>query len=258
MTIKNLKFNDIGQSAFLFAGGFALLIRQMISELVRKPLELRLTIDQIYAVGSKSVPLVLITAISTGMVMSLQFGIGLAKFGGAPYVPKLVSLSILREMGPVFTSLMIAARVGAGMASEIGSMVVTQQIDAIRALGSSPIRKIVLPRVIACMICLPLLATFANIVGVLGGLIVGITELNLDGNFYFLKVTSTLIMNDYFSGIGKVMFFSVFISVTSCYFGLNVKEGTKEVGTATTKAVVFSSIMVLVGDFFLTKLFLLM
>jgi phospholipid/cholesterol/gamma-HCH transport system permease protein len=258
MNMKQLKIQEIGENTLMFAGGFALLIQQMISEFFRKPIEFRLTLDQIYAVGSKSVPLVLVTAISTGMVMSLQFGIGLAKFGGQAYVPKIVSLSILREMGPVFTSLMIAARVGAGIASEIGSMVVTQQIDAIRALGSSPIRKIVLPRVIACMICLPLLATFANIIGVLGGLIVGVTELNLDANFYFLKVTSTLIMNDYFSGIGKVLFFSVFISVTSCYFGLTVKEGTKEVGTATTKAVVVSSIMVLVGDFFLTKLFLLL
>lgn len=259
--VKTLRLNkaiEIGESAFLFAGGFALLIHQMITEVIRRPFEFRLTMDQIYSVGSKSVPLILITAISTGMVMSLQFGIGLAKFGGQPYVPKLVSLSILREMGPVFTSLMIAARVGAGMASEIGSMVVTQQIDAIRALGTSPIRKIVIPRVLACMICLPILATFANIIGILGGLIVGATELNLDPKFYFLKVTSTLILNDYFSGIGKVMFFSVFISVTSCYFGLTVKEGTKEVGTATTKAVVVSSIMVLVGDFFLTKLFMLL
>lgn len=242
----------------LFLGGFGVLIRQMISEILRPPFEWKLLMEQINQIGAKSFPLILITAVSTGMVMTLQFGIGLAKFGGQPYVPKIVSLSILREMGPVFTSLMIAARVGAGMASEIGSMVVTQQIDAIRALGTSPVRKIVLPRVIGCMICLPLLVTLANIIGVMGGLIVGVTELKLDPQFYWLKVTTTLIMDDYFSGLGKCVFFSVFISVTACYYGLNVKEGTKEVGIATTKAVVVSSMLILVGDFFLTKLFFIL
>ena len=246
------------EEMLLFIGGFGLLIKQVNSETWRRPFEWGLLVEQIFQIGSRSLPLILITALSTGMVMTLQFGIGLAKFGGAPYVPKIVALSILREMGPVFTSLMIAARVGAGMASEIGSMVVTQQIDAIRALGTSPIRKIVLPRVIACLICLPLLASVANIVGVMGSLIVGTNELKLDPQFFILKVMTTLRVADFTSGVGKCVFFSLFISLTSCYFGLNVKEGTKEVGLATTKAVVVSSIMVLVGDFFLTKLFFIL
>lgn len=240
---------------FIVLGGIGLLIRQVSSEAWRRPFEWNLLIEQIYQIGSRSLPLILITAISTGMVMTLQFGIGLAKFGGQPYVPKIVSLSILREMGPVFTSLMVAARVGAGMASEIGSMVVTQQIDAIRALGTSPIRKIVLPRVLACFICLPLLAFIANVVGVLGSLIVAVTELKLDPNFFILKVMTTLKIDDLASGIGKTCFFSFFISLTACYYGLNVKEGTKEVGLATTKTVVVSSVLVLVGDFILTKIF---
>lgn len=239
----------------LFVGGCGALSKQVVSELWRGPFEWRLFLEQVFQIGSRSMPLVLITALSTGMVMTLQFGIGLAKFGGAPYVPKIVSLSILREMGPVFTSLMIAARVGAGMASEIGSMVVTQQIDAIRALGTSPIRKIVIPRVLGTLLCLPFLAAMANIIGVTGSMIVGVTELGLDPNFFILKVMTTLIIGDLFSGLGKCMFFAIFISISACYFGLNVKEGTKEVGLATTKAVVVSSIMVLVGDFFLTKLF---
>lgn len=240
----------------IFIGGYGTLIRQVFSELVRPPFEWRLFMEQVFQVGSRSMPLILITALSTGMVMTLQFGIGLAKFGGAPYVPKIVSLSILREMGPVFASLMVAARVGAGMASEIGSMVVTQQVDAIRALGTSPIRKIVIPRVLACMLCLPLLGAMANIVGIFGGMLVGITELRLDSGFYFQKVLEIVTPGALFSGLGKCFFFSIFISVTACYFGLSVKEGTKEVGQATTKAVVVSSIMVLVGDFFLTKFFL--
>ena len=211
--------------------------------------------EQLFQIGTRSLPLVLVTALSTGMVMSLQFGIGLEKFGGGPYVPKIVSLSILREMGPVFTSIMIAARVGAGIASEIGSMVVTQQIDAIRALGTSPIQKIVIPRVLACLIALPLLAAMANIIGICGAGIIGVTELNLNLEFFFQTVMSSLKMKDFFAGFGKTIFFSLFISLSACYFGLNVKEGAKEVGIATTKTVVYSCILILVGDFFLTKLF---
>lgn len=139
------------------------------------------------------------------------------------------------------------------MASEIGSMTVTQQIDAIRALGTSPIKKIVIPRVIACLIALPALVAFANIVGNAGSLVVGATELKLDPNFYYLKIMSTASMDDYLSGFCKSFFFALFISLPSCYFGLNVKNGAKEVGIATTKAVVVSSIMILVGDFFLSK-----
>ncbi|MCX7977409.1 MAG: MlaE family lipid ABC transporter permease subunit [Bdellovibrionaceae bacterium] len=240
---------------FHFLGGLAVLHSQIVRDSFSRPFYPKLLVEQIYLVGIKSLPLILITACSTGMVMSLQFGLGLEKFGGKLYVPKLVAVSILREMGPVFTSLMIAARVGAGFASEIGSMVVTQQIDAIRALGTSPIRKIVIPRVLACLITLPILVSIANLVGNLGGLVVGVTELNLDPNFYYLKVITTSSIQDYLAGFGKTFFFALFISVTSCYYGLTVKNGTREVGIATTKAVVMSSIMILVGDFFLSKLF---
>lgn len=238
-----------------FMGGVGLLARDVVKELFTGRFYGKLLSEQIYQIGIRSLPLVIITAISTGMVMSLQFGLGLEKFGGKLYVPKLLAVTILREMGPVFSSLMLAARVGAGIASEIGSMMVTQQIDAIRALGTSPIKKIVIPRVLATLIVLPILAASANIIGNTGGLIVGATELNLDPNFYFLKVMNTSTIQDFLSGFGKTFFFAIFISLPACYFGLNVQNGTKEVGIATTKAVVVSSIMILVGDFFLSKLF---
>lgn len=238
-----------------FMGGVGLLARDVVKELFAGRFYWKLLTEQIYQIGIRSMPLIIITAISTGMVMSLQFGLGLEKFGGKLYVPKLLAVTILREMGPVFSSLMLAARVGAGIASEIGSMVVTQQIDAIRALGTSPIKKIVIPRVLASLIVLPILAATANIIGNAGGLIVGATELNLDPNFYFLKVMTSSTIQDFLSGFGKTFFFAIFISLPACYFGLNVQNGTKEVGIATTKAVVVSSIMILVGDFFLSKLF---
>lgn len=242
-------------SMLLFLSGLTALTSDIFKEIFRPPLYRKLIVEQVYQVGNRSFVLVLITALSTGMVMALQFGLGLEKFGGKLYVPKIVSLSIIREAGPVFASLMMAARVGAGIASEISSMVVSQQIDAIRALGTSPLKTIVIPRVIACAISLPLLVTFAIFVGVAGGLLIGYTELSLDPRFYYEKILSTLQMTDFITGFFKSIFFSFFISIPSCYYGLKVTGGTKGVGVYTTKAVVISSIFVLVGNFFITKLF---
>ncbi len=243
------------EEALLFLGGVHQLSKKILKETFKGKIYWKLIIEQIFTVGWRSLPLVSITAISTGMVMALQFGLGLEKFGGKLYVPKLVAITILREMGPVFTAIMIAARVGAGIASEIGSMKVTQQIDAIRALGTSPIKVIVIPRVLACLITLPLLVAMANMIGNLGSLIVGITELKLNSQFYYQKIVTTVGFYDYTSGMFKTFFFALFIAVPSCYFGMNVTAGTKEVGAATTRAVVISSILILVGDYFLTKLF---
>jgi phospholipid/cholesterol/gamma-HCH transport system permease protein len=240
---------------FEFLGGVSLLFREVIRQFFRKGNSFQLTLEQIYHIGHRSLPLVFFTAISTGAVMALQFGMGLERFGGTLYVPRIVTVSILREMGPVFTALMIAARVGAGIASEIGSMVVTQQIDAIRAMGTSPIQKIVIPRVIGCLISVPLLIAFADFVSFCGGWAIGVTELRLDPQLYLIKSLNNLALGDYLSGFGKSFFFAIFISVVPCYYGLNVKDGTRGVGVATTKAVVVASILVLVGDFFLTKLF---
>lgn len=236
-------------------GGVGFLFYQVLRELFRRPLYPKLIAEQIYHVGVHSIGLIFVTATSTGMVMALQFGLSLEKFGGKLYIPKIVGLSIIREMGPVFCSLMLAARVGAGIASEIGSMNVTQQIDAIRALGTSPIKRIVIPRILGCLIALPLLCAIGNIFGVLGGMSVGVFELGLDPKFYIEKVLATVTITDYLTGLGKTVFFSLFISLTACYFGLRVKGGTQGVGMATTKAVVVSSVLILIGDFFLTKIF---
>jgi phospholipid/cholesterol/gamma-HCH transport system permease protein len=236
-------------------GGNAILGQQIWREMFQRPMYLHLWVIQMQNVGVRSLPLTFVVAISVGMVMALQFGIGLEKFGGTLYIPKIVSVSIIRELGPVFASLMFAARVGAGITSEVASMVVTQQIDAIRALGTSPIKKIVIPRVMACLITLPLLCVFANTIGVMGGMFVGSMDLGLDSGFYFQKIRSSVTLADYFSGLGKSFFFAMFVAIPSCYFGLNVTKGTRGVGQATTKAVVVSSILILAGDYFLTKLF---
>lgn len=239
-------------------GGAWLLFRNVLVEIWRRPNYPRLVIEQVYQIGVRSTGLVLITAAFTGMVMALQFGLGLEKFGGKLYVPKIVSLSIVREIGPVFCSLMLAARVGAGIASEIASMVVTQQIDAIRVLGTSPIKRIVIPRILGCLIALPILCVFGNLVGVFGALVVGVSELGLDPHFFYQKVSTTVTLIDLLTGVGKTVFFALSISLTACYFGLNVKGGTQGVGLTTTMAVVVASVSILISDFFLTKLFFVM
>jgi phospholipid/cholesterol/gamma-HCH transport system permease protein len=239
---------------FRFLGGLGMMLSQTLREITRRPFYFRLILDQVYQLGVRSIPLVIVTAASTGMVMTLQFGLGLEKFGGKLYVPKIVSLSIVRELGPVFASLMLAARIGAGIASEIGSMKVTQQIDAIRALGTSPIKKIVIPKVLACLIAIPLLTVFANTVGIAGGTLVGSSELGLDPSFYINKAMATVTIADYMTGLAKTFFFALFISLPACYYGMTVTGGTRGVGSATTKAVVTASILILISDFFLTKL----
>jgi len=198
---------------------------------------------------------VAICAMSTGMVITIQFGFGLEKFGGKLYIPKMMAVSIVRELGPVFTSLMMAGRVGAGIASEIGSMKVTQQIDAMRALGTSPIKKIVIPRILALLISLPLLTILANTLGIGAGILVGATELGLDPSFFLQKVLQTVLISDYMVGVAKTVFFAFFIGITACHYGMGVQEGTRGVGIATTKSVVASSILIVTSDFVLTKLF---
>jgi phospholipid/cholesterol/gamma-HCH transport system permease protein len=236
-------------------GGGTLLFEQVLKEITKKPLLFALTIEQVYAIGIKSLGITIVTSMSTGMVMALQFGLGLEKFGGKLYVPKIVSLSILREIAPVFCSLMLAARVGAGIASELGSMAVTQQIDAIRALGTSPIKRLVIPRILAALIAVPLLCALGDLIGVAGAGLVGTLELRLDPMFFLEKVLTTCTITDYIAGIAKTYFFALFISLTACYYGMNVKNGTRGVGLATTQAVVVASVLILIGDFFLTKAF---
>src|SRR3954468_17482146 len=186
-----------------FTGGVTILAKEMWDGFFTRPFYPWLVVEQMYQIGVRSLSLVSATALSTGMVMSLQFGYGLERFGGKFYVPKVVALSLVRELGPVFTSLMLAGRIGAGITAEIGSMNVTQQIDAIRALGTSPIKKIVIPKVLACLVAVPILTVFANTVGVVGGIIVGATELGLDPVFYLNKTLATIVVADYVTGLAK-------------------------------------------------------
>lgn len=238
-----------------FLGGSVNLTYSTVRALFRPPFYFKLFLEQCYSLGVKSLSITMITALSTGMVMSLQFGLGLERFGGKLYVPKVVGLSIMRELGPVLTCLMIAGRVGSGIAAEIGSMNVTQQIDAIRALGTDPLKRIVIPRVLALLLIAPILTVFADLVGIFGGMFLSYFELNIHPSFYFQNAVIALRTGDFIVGVGKTIFFGFIIAITGCYYGLNTTGGTQGVGQATTRAVVTSSILITITDFILTKLF---
>ena len=238
-----------------FLGGICLLIADVAREIKTKPFYFNLMVKQVYEIGYRSLPIVFVTAACTGMVLTLQYGLTMEKFGAKIYSPKVLSLSIFREFGPVFTCLILSGRVGASLTAEIGAMKVTQQIDALLALGTSPIKRIVIPSLLGGLIAIPILCVFFCCICIFFGALTGMLELNLD-IFYFLhKVITTTRVEDFVSGYVKAFFFATFIILTSCYFGLQTDKGTYEVGNATTKAVVYSSVMIVLGDYVLTKIY---
>jgi phospholipid/cholesterol/gamma-HCH transport system permease protein len=208
---------------------------------------------EIYQLGVRSFLIVAVAALAVGLVMAIQFGFGLARFGAKLYVPKIVTISIVRELGPIFTALMMAGRVAAGITSEVGSMKVTQQIDAIRALGTDPTQRIVLPKIMACVIAAPLLTIIANFIGIFGGLLISASNLNLSAYDYFFKSFEIVTGRDVFGGIFKSVVFGFLIGITGCYCGMRTTGGTQGVGQATTRSVVMASVLVVGFDFILTK-----
>ena len=211
---------------------------------------------QMDALGVQSIAITNLTALFTGMVLALQTAYALSQFGGKLFVGRVVVLSVCRELGPVLTALMVAARCGAGITAELGTMAVTEQVDALRALGASPVRKLVLPRVVAVTAMLPLLTIMTDFLGVVGGLFIAVVEVKIGASFYLSTVTQTLRSNDILHGLFKTPFFGFEIAMIGCYNGLNATGGADGVGRATTISVVIASISVLATDFFLTKIFL--
>lgn len=234
------------------------LFKDFIRCLYTRPFYLGRIYEQIVQLGAGSLSITIVIGLVTGMVMTLQFGYGLEKFGGTLYVPAIVSLSLLRELAPIFTSLLIAGRIGSGISAEIGAMNVTQQIDAIRALGTSPVRVLVVPRIVATVISLPLLATLSGFMGILGGLIIAVTEFNMTVGFYINKVLGTIKFLDIFGSMFKCAIFGLVISLLACYRGFKTTEGTRGVGDAAIWVVVRTSIIILISDFFLSKLLILL
>ncbi len=223
----------------------------------KRPFGFDLLMGQLHHLGVRSLSITTITALFTGMVLALQTAYTLGVYGAKLLIGDAVSLSMVRELGPVLTSLLVAGRVGAGITAEIGSMAVTEQVDAIRALGASPVKKLVVPKVLATLIMLPLLTILADFIGIMGGLIISTKELGQSPHYYMQHVVTALSFDDIFSGVGKTIFFAGFIAIIGCYNGLNASGGADGVGRATTSTVVIASILILISNFFLTKLFLL-
>jgi len=211
------------------------------------------TLIQMDEIGVGSLPIVLLTGFFTGGVLALQGYRTLSTFGEIGVLGEVVALSIVRELGPVLTGLMLAGRVSSGIASELGSMLVSEQIDAMRAFGTDPIRKLVVPRFVATVTTLPLLTILADFCGMLGGFFISYYTVHLTSEEYWTSVYETLTFQDVTQGLLKPFFFAGVVSMVGCYFGLNTTGGTEGVGRSTTQAMVVASVLILVLDFFITK-----
>ena len=233
---------------------YTLLAAQAVGNLFRKPFYFADMVQQADLIGVGSLPIVVLTGFFTGAVLALQTSATLQQFGSLSLTGQLVSLSMVRELGPVLTGLMVSGRNASGMASELGSMVVTEQIDAMRALGTDPSKKLVTPRVVATATMLFFLTIISDLVGLAGGWAVSRFILGLDSAQYWTTAWEKLRFADVFMGLLKPTIFGFIISTVGCYFGLTTKGGTQGVGRSTTQAVVASSVLLLVADFFVTKL----
>ena len=240
-----------------YMGDLAFFFVDACRSLVFPPWFFRETIAQMYHLGVKSLGLVLVAAFALGMVLAMQGLKVLSWFGAANYIATLVAMSVVRELGPIIAGIMVAARGGAGMGAELGSMRVTSQIDALTVSAVIPLKYLVVTRILACILILPLLTVFANLVGILGGMVVGMTQAGMSANTYYYLTLKFLELKDVLPGIAKTMIFGLIIGTVSCYHGFTTEKGTFGVGQSTKTAVVVSVLFILIADVFLTKITLL-
>ncbi len=234
------------------------LLMQVFRGMVTRPFYLRDVIEQFDAIGVGSMTVVVLTGTFTGMVLTLQSGLTLDQFGARSMVGRLVSASMIKELGPVLTALMVCGRVGSGIAAELGSMVVTDQIAALRALGTDPVRKLVVPRVIAGTLMVPVLTVIANGVGLVGAWLISLTQLKIQTTVFWNNVVAGLYVQDIWMGLIKPFFLGFVLVSIGCHVGLRAKGGTQGVGRATTNAVVAGSVLVLAVDFLITKILIVL
>ena len=250
------RFGRKGQQTVEYLGGLAALVGESIHAAFTRPFYSDEVVHQMDELGVKSLSITGITALFTGMVLALQSAYSLEAFGGKQFIGRVVSLSLVRELGPVLTALMVGGRVGSGITAEIGSMTVTEQVDALRSMAISPTRRLVVPRVLATVVMMPVLAAIADLLGILGGMAIAIVSLQVSAADYLTSIWQQLAISDIGSGLAKTVFFGLEIAAIGSYNGLQVSGGAASVGRATTRTVVLASISILVSDFFLTKLFL--
>ncbi len=246
--------NEWAKAAVLEVQEYVRLCAAAFRGMTTRPFYYRDLVEQFEQIGIGSLTVVLLTGLFTGAVLALQSGITLDQFGARPFVGRLVSASMIKELGPVLTALMLTGRVGSGIAAELGSMMVAEQINALRALGTDPIRKLVVPRILAGTIMCPVLTVVADFVGILGGWVIATFQLRVESSVYWTSVLDGLYPQDPWMGLIKPFFLGFAIVSIGCHVGLRTRGGTQGVGRATTNAVVAASVAVLAVDFFITRL----
>ena len=253
-----LFFMDIGRrilSFMYFFGGLSSLTAQTVYQTFKPPYKFDHIVEQSRQAGYNSLPIVSVVALFIGFIFALQFGYFMQRIGSEMYIASLVALAIVRELGPVITALIVAGRVGAANTAELGSMQVTEQIDALETLATNPVKYLVVPRFVALSIMLPLLTLFADIIGIIGSYFICVVKLGITSNMYMNMTFSALLYKDLFTGLFKAWIFGMVIALVSCYEGFNVEGGAVGVGKATTRSVVFSFLMILAADCLITALF---
>jgi phospholipid/cholesterol/gamma-HCH transport system permease protein len=239
-------------------GEVALLSVRTARAVFRRPFEVQSTLHQFDALGVSSLGIVAVTSVFIGMVMTIQFAFGLRRFGGVEYIPRVIVLSFCRELAPTLTAVIVGGRIGSGMAAEVGAMNVTEQVDAIRALGADPAKKLVLPRVLAAIVVMPLLSVYALALGTVGAIIICHFQFDIAPSLFVNSSLESVKLGDFFAGVLKTPAFGFLIAIIGCHSGLGTTGGTEGVGLSTTRTVVAVSIAILICDFILTKLFFLM
>jgi phospholipid/cholesterol/gamma-HCH transport system permease protein len=245
--------SDFAKDRVLAVQEYWQLAWRSLSNLFRHPRYIGYTLQQADLIGVGSLPIVVLTGFFTGAVLALQTSNTLQRFGSLSLTGQLVSLSMVRELGPVLTGLMVAGRNSSGMASELGSMKVTEQIDAMRALGTDPTKKLVTPRVIASVVMLFFLTIISDFVGLIGGWVIAALLLRIDSAQYWSYAWQSLAFEDVFMGLSKPVLFGFVIASIGCYYGITAKGGTQGVGRATTQAVVAASVLILAVDLVVTR-----
>jgi phospholipid/cholesterol/gamma-HCH transport system permease protein len=241
----------------MWYGGVGLLTAQVLRSLALPPKYFRLILLEIEVMGVRSLGVALTAAVFTGMVFTLQGAANMARFGAENYVGPLTALAILRELGPVLTAILVGGKVASGITAELGSMKVTEQIDALRTLGVNFIKRLIVPRVLAALLVFPLLTVLADALGVIGGMVIMYLERGADMWAYWNVTTYWVVPRDFLMGVGKSFFFGAIVTLIGCYNGLSTTGGTEGLGRATTATVVQVTMSVIVSDFFLTKLMLM-
>ena len=238
-----------------YVGQLAILFMQIISSATTPPFSAHRLLTQAKRVGPGSFVIACMVALFVGMIIALQMAYMMLKLSAEIYIPNVIAVSLTRELAPVLTALIVAGRVGAGITAEVGSMVVTEQVDALKAFAVNPIRYLAVPRFFALAVMLPVLTVFAVLVGILGGFVICNFKLSISSNMYWSMVADSLAVKDIVTGLTKTVFFGMIIATVGCFEGLNVKGGADGVGRATTLSVVRSFILIIMFDCFFTFIF---